>query len=183
MAFAVCFDIKRKILKFTTKSVSVHTWTRMSCRQITLLAVVSWACVAQRWDTERSRKCVSHEGMCLCWLQPPITSQRENRHQRRSVCSPARSFPSEKPPASTPSFLTSASAGSRSLLQLSPFIYYPRLHLSIITAEGWKKKEDNLSIRHSIIEAGQDLKVTENHLFVYFFPPHFLWTSRDRKLR
>lgn len=57
----------------------------------THLAVVSWDCVAQRWDVEWSRKCVSHEGMCLCWLQSPTTSQRENRHQHRSVCSPSLS--------------------------------------------------------------------------------------------
>lgn len=50
-------------------------------------AVVSWVCVAQCRDVEWGRKCASHEGMCLCWLQPPITSQRENRHQRRSVSS------------------------------------------------------------------------------------------------
>lgn len=84
----------------------IHVCKYMHTLNRTQLAAVSWACVAQCWDVEWSRKCVSHEGMCLCWLQSPITSQRENRHQHRFVCSPSHSF-SSKP--STWSFLTSGS--------------------------------------------------------------------------
>lgn len=85
-------DVGESLL--TARAVSMHTVH--ACMQIytymhTHLTVVSWDCVAQRWDVEWSRKCVSHEGMCLCWLQSPTTSQRENRHQHRSVCSPSLS--------------------------------------------------------------------------------------------
>lgn len=93
----------------TTSAVNIHafkyTATHTHRRTHTLLAVVFCACVAQRWDVEWSRKCVSHEGMCLCWLHSPITNQRENRHQHRSACSPSLSF--SKP--STWSLLTSGS--------------------------------------------------------------------------
>ncbi len=45
-----------------------------------LFFVVSCACVARRWAVEGSRKCMNHEGMCLCWIEPILTSQRENTH-------------------------------------------------------------------------------------------------------
>ncbi len=45
-----------------------------------LFFVVSCACVARRWAVEGSRKCMNHEGMCLCWIEPIFTSQRENTH-------------------------------------------------------------------------------------------------------
>lgn len=53
-----------------------------------LFFVVSCACVAQRWAVEGSRKCMNHEGMCLCWIEPILTSQRENTHHG-PVLSPA----------------------------------------------------------------------------------------------
>lgn len=45
-----------------------------------LFSVVSCACVARRWAVEGSRKCMNHEGMCLCWIEAILTSQRENTH-------------------------------------------------------------------------------------------------------
>lgn len=60
-----------------------------------LFFVVSCACVARRWAVEGSRKCMNHEGMCLCWIEPILTSQRENTHHG-PVLSPSlhlQSFP------------------------------------------------------------------------------------------
>lgn len=87
--FVTCHDNMHSDCVSTTRAVSMHIAWMYACkgREYRGPAVVSWACVAQRRDVEWGRKCASHEGMCLCWLQPPITSQRENRHQRRSVSS------------------------------------------------------------------------------------------------
>lgn len=99
--FVTCHDNMHSDSVSTTRAVSRHIAWMYACkgREYSGPAVVSWACVAQCRDVEWGRKCASHEGMCLCWLQPPITSQRENRHQRRSVSShsPLRACSFEPP--------------------------------------------------------------------------------------
>lgn len=83
LMFIMCMKMRQKVCLYAERSAwkgkkgpTIVCSISHSC----LFSVVSCACVAWRWAVEGSRKCMNHEGMCLCWTELILTSQRENTH-------------------------------------------------------------------------------------------------------